>query len=73
MVLVFALLQVGNSEIAKINVLNFGPKSANFFLKSEETTKLAEFCISDTGRFILVYFNHISDKQNGMKIIIMWF
>ena len=51
-----AYCKFGKSEIAKINLFHFGPKTAKIFIKSKERQFKQDFCMSYTGRIILVYF-----------------
>ena len=51
-----AYCKFGKSEIAKINLFHFGPKTAKILNKSKERHFKQDFCMSYTGRIILVYF-----------------
>ena len=46
----------GKSEITKINLFHFGPKTAKSLNKAKERHFKQDFCMSYTGRIILVYF-----------------
>ena len=55
-----AYCKFGKSEIAKINLFHFGPKTAkNLKKKAKERHYKQDFCMSYTGRIILVYFSYM--------------
>ena len=51
-----AYCKFGKSEIVKIYLFHFGPKTAENFKKAKERHFKQGFCMSYTGRIILVYF-----------------
>ena len=63
-----AYSKFGKSEIAKINLFHFGPKTAKKIYKAKERHFKQDFCMPYTGRIILVYFFHICDMQHDTKI-----
>ena len=54
-----AYCKFGKSEIAKINLFHFGPKRRKFLNKAKERHFKQDFCMSYTGRIILVYFSYM--------------
>ena len=64
-----AYCKFGKSDIAKINLFFIlDQKPRKFLNKTKGRHFKQDFCMSYTGRIILVYCFHICDMQQDMKI-----